>query len=51
MSLIITRGLGDDIVYRPVGVDKPKMETHEWGKKTVKIKPSFIVVSEDQEQG
>ena len=50
MSLLITRGLGEDIVYDyvPVPVCSPEMTAHEWGKKSMKVEPSMVVVSEDE---
>jgi len=49
MSLI-TRGFGVVTVvveYVPILADKPDMTAHEWGKKSMKVEPSLIVVSED----
>ena len=51
MSLIITRGFGDDVIieYVPVPICKPEMTAHEWGKKNMKVEPCIVVISECEE--
>lgn len=38
MSLIVTRGFGDDIIieYVPVPIEEIQMSAHSWGEKQVK---------------
>ena len=50
MSLIITRGLGEDVVYVPVVAGIPEMTAHEWGKKRMKVEPCIMVISECEEE-
>ena len=61
MSLIITRGFGDDIIieYITVPICTPEMNAHEsgkkrmtsyeLGKKSMKVEPCIVVVSECEE--
>ena len=50
MSLLITRGFGEgssiETEYIPVPVCEPTMAAHEWGKKSMKVEPCVVVVSE-----
>jgi hypothetical protein len=63
MSLIITKGFGEEdgmIEYVPVPICKPEVTTHEWGKKrmitselgkkSMKVEPCIVVISECEEQ-
>lgn len=50
MSLLITRGLGEEIEYVSVAISAPEVTTEEWGRISMKIEPSFTVVSENDEQ-
>ena len=50
MSLIITRGLGTDVYYKTVPICKPEITAHEWGKKSMKVEPCIVVISECEEQ-
>ena len=48
--MIITRGFGEqgDVVteYVPIPICEPEMTAHEWGKKSMKVEPCVVVVSE-----
>ena len=55
MSLIITKGFGDDIIieYVSVPVCSPEVTSHEWGKKSMKaelysITPRVVVVPDGE---
>lgn len=50
MGLIITRGLGTDVFYKPVPVCEPEMTVYEWGKKSMKVEPCIVAISECEEQ-
>ena len=44
--MLITRGLGERIDYVPVSICAPEVTAHEWGKKSMKVEPCVVVVSE-----